>query len=73
MAYSPYQRLQAGVRYPATLVTTSSSDDRVHPGHARKVHRPPGRAGQPVLLYQSDAGGHSARAAICASWRRRWP
>ena len=33
---SPHQHLHADVRYPATLVTTSSSDDRVHPGHARK-------------------------------------
>lgn len=60
-AYSPYQRLQAGVRYPATLVTTSSSDDRVHPGHARKFTARLRELGQPVLLYQSDAGGHSGQ------------
>ena len=49
------------MRYPATLVTTSSSDDRVHPGHARKFTARLGELGQPVLLYQSDAGGHSGQ------------
>ena len=61
VAYSPYQHLHADVRYPATLVTTSSSDDRVHPGHARKFTARLGELGQPVLLYQSDAGGHSGQ------------
>lgn len=37
------------------------SDDRVHPGHARKFTARLGELGQPVLLYQSDAGGHSGQ------------
>ena len=57
----PTSTCKAGVRYPATLVTTSSSDDRVHPGHARKFTARLGELGQPVLLYQSDAGGHSGQ------------
>jgi prolyl oligopeptidase len=36
-AYSPYHRLSADVVYPPVLFTTSTADDRVHPGHARKM------------------------------------
>lgn len=35
-AYSPYHRLQPGKQYPATLVTTADTDDRVVPGHSFK-------------------------------------
>lgn len=37
MAYSPYQNVKADVRYPPVLFTSSTSDDRVHPGHAHKM------------------------------------
>ena len=36
LAYSPYHNLRTGVRYPATLVTTADTDDRVVPGHSFK-------------------------------------
>ncbi len=35
-AYSPYHNIRAGVRYPAVLVTTADTDDRVVPGHSFK-------------------------------------
>ena len=35
--YSPYQNVSADRRYPPVLITTSTRDDRVHPGHARKM------------------------------------
>jgi prolyl oligopeptidase len=35
--YSPYHNLEAETTYPPLLVTTSTRDDRVHPGHARKL------------------------------------
>jgi prolyl oligopeptidase len=35
-AYSPYHNLKKGTRYPATLVTTADTDDRVVPGHSFK-------------------------------------
>ena len=35
--FSPYHNVKAGVHYPRTLFTTSTRDDRVHPGHARKM------------------------------------
>ena len=35
--YSPYQNLRAGQPYPEVFIHTSTKDDRVHPGHARKA------------------------------------
>jgi prolyl oligopeptidase PreP (S9A serine peptidase family) len=34
--YSPYHNIDPNANYPPILVTTSTRDDRVHPGHARK-------------------------------------
>ena len=36
-AYSPYQNVREGTRYPAVLFTTAEGDSRVDPGHARKM------------------------------------
>ena len=35
-AYSPYHNIRSGVAYPAILVTTADTDDRVVPGHSFK-------------------------------------
>jgi len=34
--YSPYHNLKRGVKYPATMVSTADTDDRVVPGHSFK-------------------------------------
>jgi prolyl oligopeptidase len=60
--FSPYHQLQAGVKYPPTLFTTSTRDDRVHPGHARKMMAKMGEMGQDVLYYENIEGGHGGAA-----------
>ena len=56
--YSPYQNLQAGVTYPATFFYTSTRDDRVHPGHARKMAAKMEALDQEVWYYENLEGGH---------------
>lgn len=61
-AYSPYQNVKAGVRYPKVLFTTSTRDDRVHPGHARKMAARMLEQGHDVLYYENIEGGHGGAA-----------
>jgi prolyl oligopeptidase len=60
--FSPYHQLKPGVRYPPTLFTTSTRDDRVHPGHARKMMARLMESKQPVLYYENIEGGHGGAA-----------
>lgn len=60
--YSPYQNISADRRYPPVLITTSTRDDRVHPGHARKMTAALEAAGQPVHYYENIEGGHAGAA-----------
>lgn len=60
--YSPYQRLRPGVRYPVPLIYTSTEDDRVHPGHARKFAARLERLGDPFYYHEAMEGGHAAGA-----------
>ena len=61
-AYSPYQNVRAGTRYPTVLFTTSTRDDRVHPGHARKMAARMIEQGHDVLYYENIEGGHGGAA-----------
>ena len=58
--YSPYQNVQKASRYPRVLFTTSTRDDRVHPGHARKMVARMKEQGHDVLYYENIEGGHGA-------------
>lgn len=60
--YSPYQNVRAQVKYPAVLFTTSTRDDRVHPGHARKMMARMEEQGHSVLYYENIEGGHGGAA-----------
>jgi prolyl oligopeptidase len=60
--FSPYHNVQAGLKYPRTLFTTSTRDDRVHPGHARKMVAKMLEMGHDVLLYENIEGGHGGAA-----------
>jgi prolyl oligopeptidase len=61
-AYSPYQNVKAGVKYPVPLFTTSTRDDRVHPGHARKMAARMLAKGHEVMYYENIEGGHGGAA-----------
>jgi prolyl oligopeptidase len=60
--YSPYQNVKAGVKMPRVLFITSTRDDRVHPGHARKMMAKMKEQGHDVLYYENIEGGHAASA-----------
>ena len=60
--YSPYQNLRREVKYPRVLFTTSTRDDRVHPGHARKMAARLLSLGHEVLYFENIEGGHGGAA-----------
>lgn len=60
--YSPYQNISADRKYPPVLITTSTRDDRVHPGHARKMTAALEAAGHQVWYYENIEGGHAGAA-----------
>jgi prolyl oligopeptidase len=60
-AYSPYHNIKAGTKYPATLITTADTDDRVVPGHSFKYAAAiqEAQAGSaPVLIRIETRAGH---------------
>ena len=60
--FSPYQLLEPGRTYPPVLFVTSTRDDRVHPGHARKMMARASELGLDVRYYENIEGGHGAAA-----------
>ncbi|MFO1414542.1 MAG: prolyl oligopeptidase family serine peptidase [Burkholderiales bacterium] len=60
--FSPYHNLRDDVRYPPFLLMTSTRDDRVHPGHARKMAARMQEAGHDVLYFENIEGGHGGAA-----------
>src|SRR5690606_24293425 len=60
--YSPYQNLKKGVDYPKVFFYTSTKDDRVHPGHARKAVARMSELGHAPFYYENIEGGHGGTA-----------
>lgn len=61
--YSPYHNVKPEVTYPNVLFITSTRDDRVHPGHARKMAAKMMDQGHPnVWYYENIEGGHGGAA-----------
>ncbi|MEE2637545.1 MAG: prolyl oligopeptidase family serine peptidase [Acidobacteriota bacterium] len=58
--YSPYQNVHAGRDYPRPFINTTTRDDRVHPGHARKMAAKMQAQGHDVYYYENTEGGHGA-------------
>jgi len=57
--FSPYHNLKKDVKYPEVFFTTSTRDDRVHPGHARKMVAKMTDSGCKVYYYENTEGGHA--------------
>jgi len=60
--YSPYQNVRKEQKLPRVLFITSTRDDRVHPGHARKMAARMREQGHDLLYYENIEGGHGAAA-----------
>ncbi|WP_299897310.1 prolyl oligopeptidase family serine peptidase [uncultured Aquimarina sp.] len=56
--YSPYHNILEDKKYPEVLFVTSTKDDRVHPGHARKMAAKMMNMGHPFLYHETVEGGH---------------
>jgi prolyl oligopeptidase len=56
--YSAYHTAVPGQKYPPILIATTRRDDRVHPGHARKMTAKLQAMGYEAYLYEPAAGGH---------------
>ncbi len=69
--YSPYHNVHSGQAYPPVLFATSTRDDRVHPGHARKMVARMLEQGHDVRYYENIEGGHVG-AADSAQHALRW-
>lgn len=59
---SPYHNVRAGTAYPTPFIDTSTRDDRVHPGHARKFAALLEDMKVPFYYYENINGGHAAAA-----------
>jgi prolyl oligopeptidase len=58
--WSPYHLLAKDAKYPTPFFWTNTRDDRVHPGHARKMVAKMEAQGHPVYYYENIEGGHGA-------------
>ena len=67
---SPYHNLREGTAYPEPFFLTSTKDDRVHPGHARKMAAKMAAMELPFLYYENIDGGHAAAANLKERARR---
>ena len=70
LRYSPYQNVFPDRKYPKVFIETSTKDDRVHPGHARKMVARMRDQGHEVLYYENTEGGHAAGANLKQHARR---
>lgn len=64
LAYSPYQNIRSGVEYPPFMVTISTEDNVVGPGHARKFAYRLMEAGVTTYFYEEEEGGHGVSDAL---------
>ena len=71
--WSPYQNVRAGVTYPRAFFLTATRDERVHPGHARKMAAKLDALGQPTLYFETPdtAGTRAEQLALTFTYFRQ--
>lgn len=71
--WSPYQNVRAGVRYPRAFFMTATRDDRIHPGHGRKMAAKLDAFGQPTLYFETPdtAGTRAEQLALTFTYFRQ--
>jgi prolyl oligopeptidase len=62
--YSPYQLVSPDVDYPEIFLWTNPKDDRVHPGHARKMAARMLGQGHDIIYFENSEGGHGGGANL---------
>jgi len=62
--WSPYQKMGERDAYPEVLFYSSTRDDRVHPGHGRKMAAKMRDLGHPFLYYENIEGGHAGSSDL---------
>jgi prolyl oligopeptidase len=62
--YSPYQNVREGVKYPKIFFYVSTADDRVQPGHARKMAARLEEVGADNIFFENTEGGHGGAADL---------
>jgi prolyl oligopeptidase len=62
--YSPYQLVSPDVDYPEIFLWTNPKDDRVHPGHARKMAARMIDQGHDIIYFENSEGGHGGGANL---------
>ena len=68
--YSPFHNVSSAATYPKVFFVTSTKDDRVHPGHARKMAARMKDMGHPIYYFENIEGGHSASANLKQTAKR---
>lgn len=66
-AYSPFHNVKEGMSLPEPLYYTSAADDRVHPGHSRRMVAKLRAHGHAALLFETGLGGHGGMANPAAT------
>jgi prolyl oligopeptidase len=64
LRYSPFHNIKSGTTYPAFFITVSTEDNRVGPGHARKLAARLEQVGAKAYYFEDSEGGHGVSDAL---------